>query len=85
MQEVLDGTKVSENDVSKQPKVEIEGAFVMPGSLYTIMLVSSSAIGEGKERVHWIHVNYQGPQDIGSAGTSWHVFLLCKNAGTYCW
>nr|XP_024386096.1 protein SELF-PRUNING-like [Physcomitrium patens] len=65
--EVLDGTKVSENDVSKQPKVEIEGAFVMPGSLYTIMLVSSSAIGEGKERVHWIHVNYQGPQDIGSA------------------
>jgi hypothetical protein len=65
--EVLDGAKVSANDVFKQPKVEIEGAFAMPGSLYTIMLIASSANVEGKERVHWIHVNYQGPQDIGSA------------------
>jgi len=63
--EIQNGLKVMASGISKLPIVEIEGAFVMPGNLYTIMFIAHNE--QDGERLHWLHVNYQGPQSITSA------------------
>ena len=74
MQEVQNGMQVMASDMSKPPIVEMEGAFVMPGSLYTIMFIGHNE--QNEEHVHWLHVNYQGPQNIASAGKSRNCLAL---------